>query len=55
MAEKMTLNQAAALCVRVGNLLRHGAKIDKLLIGNLLLQAALVIDEADKKEDKKNG
>ena len=46
MAEKMTLEQATALCVRVGHALRTGQPIkDKLTTGNMLMQAALCISD----------
>jgi hypothetical protein len=52
MADKMTLEQAAALCVRVGTLFRHGSPIkDKLLTGNLLMQAAMCIAREIKKQE----
>ena len=46
MAEKMTLEQAAALCIRVGHALRTGQPLkDKLTTGNMLMQAALCISD----------
>ena len=55
MAEKMTLEQAAALCVRVGHMLRTGQQMkDKLTMGNMLMQAALCINDAIK-EREQNG
>ena len=55
MAEKMTLEQATALCVRVGHALRTGQPIkDKLTTGNMLMQAAVCIDDAIK-EREQNG
>ena len=55
MAEKMTLEQAAAVCVRVGHALRTGQPIkDKLTMGNMLMQAALCIDDA-RREREQNG
>ena len=55
MAEKMTLEQAAALCVRVGHMLRTGQQMkDKLTMGNMLMQAALCVNDAIK-EREQNG
>ena len=49
---KMTLEQAAALCVRVGHMLRTGQQMkDKLTTGNMLMQAALCIDDAIKERE----
>lgn len=45
----MKLEEAAALCLRVGDLLRRGRTLDKLEIGNYLMQAALAIDDANKR------
>lgn len=45
-SEKMTLEQAAALCVRVGHALRTSQPIkDRLTTGNMLMQAALCISD----------
>ena len=46
MTEKMTIEQAAALCVRVGHMLRTGQHMkDKLTMGNMLMQAAICISD----------